>query len=1121
MPTTKAKSKKTVHKKIKTLLHNYFGKEGVAEDVTGLYAKKKMSPKEYVSLISGAYGQSPYDLKYSIHPENSPHSQNEKYNDLAIKKLHDHKKAVGPDTYHELDSSGHIDNILTNYPVSEEMIKKIIKNPRAYGLADSESLSSALKNQKSVSKDVLMRLAHDPESAVGNLISHPNADRDVAQAMIKAKPDRISTSQMKHMLSTMKHQDPSKRMLESSDVEDLLLGQRSKFSGPDSSYRSYPRGEPSDLTNEMLGAIAPDKKEDGSIGYDKRTEIIDKLLGIHGGKNANDLDEVDHPDHFAYDNWIQGREAGKSHQREAIAGSKFLSPHQIDHIKRHGTGSEKYALFKNPNIDPKHAAEMYENWASDDDNKGYALDDLKEGIKEDHPYEDMTDDLRDEAEEQVREDNPLSDMTDNWDDDDWVNRREFTTQYQEDNPEAPEEDLNEAYDKEVKAAQEDPPEWVWEKYDEWNNDAVYDKMRDLYSDKMDDDPHFNEEFLPEHLHGKLPGVEEAKAKARERKAIAAQEKATEQEKKAQPYLNANMPKRDNTHAYGDQQHHIEMAKRVADANGGAVDVGQLHKMFPNLKDKWKGIFGSKGKISSQELDQKLQELPKTPYAISYQPWNKHQMQNVNNQDQVVVRLDHSPESIAPLKQDPETFNTFSKIQDVSQRSGHPTNPNTIAWARVDTSNPKHWMIDEVQSDFGSAARDYLDDNGKGDEAKHVDKIIDYHKNWREALINKVLHLAQSNGADKVSTHSPESKAAHTGADKVHSVYKDSYQKVPRSMGFRSSAAAELPLSENGMETFMSAKSGTPVENLLQNHVEAMDEHAKMWNRHADLADNPVEDRFADAHVKLANHHAKMYKEHQKKLSNLDPSHELRNAKAAFSYMNHLERNNQFGLDEQGGKRDQAISAAKGVTDDKHELPIYGFDSALNEAPEVVQAHPGHTFDLNPQITKKHLEEVTDLMKKEISQSSRTKIAMTLRTIQENEEMIQQLQQSNPDAYQAVNSMVQALVKLFQDKTGETVDALMHELEIKEQLEEQQEQMQAQQPQQEQGQEQQAPPQGAEESSGVGGPRVDQPVHGAKMVYAPGAIRRYTSQDERIKGQDGDWSSFKGGLEESTQGQSNE
>jgi len=151
----------------------------------------------------------------------------------------------------------------------------------------------------------------------------------------------------------------------------------------------------------------------------------------------------------------------------------------------------------------------------------------------------------------------------------------------------------------------------------------------------------------------------------------------------------------------------------------------------------------------------------------------------------------------------------------------------------------------------------------------------------------------------------------------------------------------------------------------------------------------------------------------------------------------------------------------------------------------------------------------DLIKAEkIDAKVKQKIAATMHLLEENQEVLEQLKTAKPEAYAAIHSLVQTMIDIGKKSAQIDPHALMHEKQIKDELE-------AQQPQQEQQ------PGQPEQPSGGGAGRlatVDQPVHGKQMVYAPGSERQYSPQDMKIKDQEGNWNSFKGGLQDAAEGQ---
>ena len=1168
--------------------HPHLGKD-VEDKNRSSYIQHGITPAEYINYITGTYGERPYWINNHM-PADHPHST-ERNNDKALERLRQHlahQKGGHPDN--ELDGGDaeqHAQNIIRTRPISPEMINHVIEEPKAYGLNKDERIRH-LSPQPNLNKSHLMKIATNPDLKFGSLVEHPQMDKEVADALMSdpRRVGKLGSSQIRTMLSSINHEDPNKRLIDEKGVVNLLENNHVGIKDPE------------DFDN-LIQHVQPSIDQAGQPDHSKRKEIMDNLLGINGGSYTNEADNYDNPDHFHYNNWDTGVNYNPR-KAAAIAGSKYLTPDQIDHIKRHGDFDEKYALFNNKHIDPKHSGEMYNNWINDDTDKGYDLDELKERIKEDNPYEDSYDDYYEEAREAEQEDNPFSDyVKENVDDSDLMDGRdeeEWIDDYLEngadhdwsvpnpkhkDDPEnedplidyggrdksdhpdyqARYDDASKKYDEELEARRRNPEDALsqrqrdrlYDGYDEYLSEGISDRAQQLYYDKMDS-AHEDKDFLPSHL----PHLEEMERQRREAAEIEARRKADEKAAEDKPELDKFVPQRATSHPYGDLQHHVQMAQGYANANGGKVDIGTLKKLHPNLKDKFNEIFFGKeypalakrrdnlkagikdkntpddekeemkttlslvnsdlanmekGKtvMSSEGLQQKLDSIPKTPYAISHQIWDADNTQNLNSRNEVVFRLDHTPESLEAIKADPEVHRVFNKIAEVSKRSGHPTNPNTIAWSRVDANDPKHWMIDEVQSDFGSAARDYLDDNGKKEEADAVNKVIAIHKNWREALINHIINEAKKHGAERVSTHSPESKAAHTGSDTVHTVYQDSYQKVPRSMGFKPAPMEALPLNEEGKKDFMRGRSGVPVEDLKQMLVDGLKQHAYLSAAHNNIAENPIgeENDLTDSHKKLADHHLNMYNQHLKKLLQLDPTDRNKNSKTPEQYIkvNPLD-------DELKGRAaftQEANSNANALSNKLSKPPVYGFDSALWQKPQRA-GHEGHTYDLNPATVKKSLNEVEDLLKMEKMDSQvKQKIAATLHLLQSNEDILDQIHQSNPQAYVAIKELVESMVQMAKKTTGKDPATDVHKLEIQNELDAHQ------------NPDEQQPQDGGEEegaqSGGGGGhlPHTDKPLQQKQLVFGPGAVRRYNAQDARVKDTSGKWHSQTGKAKEAQDG----
>ena len=512
------------------------------------------------------------------------------------------------------------------------------------------------------------------------------------------------------------------------------------------------------------------------------------------------------------------------------------------------------------------------------------------------------------------------------------------------------------------------PDRVYEHYDEAIADDEANHVNDLFNDDLEN-AMGREHMLPKHITENVPEFKEAKELARKEEEKRALEESKRKERELSGFLDEKMPERKSEHEYGPGQHFIEMAKDYADANNGAVDIGTLNKLHPNNKEHWKEIFGDKGKLSSEELEQKIKEHPKQKFDISYGKWGANNMQNLNGQDEVVVRLDHSDDSLKDINADPGMKKMFDVINEMAQRSGHPSNPRTIAWARLDPTDKKHWFVDELQSDFESSARNYLNDHDRHEDASHLGKIQEMQKNWRENLMNHIVKLAKLNGVEKISTHSDESKAAHTGSDKVHSVYQKSYRQVPRQLGFKPSKMEELPLSEEGKETFKKGRASGDVSKREEAHTDAFHAHQaigsiyrEMQEREESLPDYDVKNEEKARKLEdFANHHLNMAANHKRKGLEINPeNHSLRTA-SRLHPRPHNEEIPEFG--EVGNQTLNEKQAWEHI--DAGEPYHHKADTLLKEPAPVTKPHEGHTLVLSPAKLKKAIEWAEDMLRFEL------------------------------------------------------------------------------------------------------------------------------------------------------------
>ncbi len=924
-------------KKIPVLHHLFssFDKDK-QEDIKLLQRHLKsedFTPEEYVNLLSGRYeNHSAHDLgrlfekpgeddtrewsneKNDHVPVETdkgllidhPHNKPENNRKAVLELLKQHEKALKDEKHQDFDRR-------FKHHETGERLRDAARLPLESGdlvdLAGVHELGTSIAENPNMDKETVSKIVnrYRPSEIPTAIMRHPEFDKTHARKILRSRLD-VDNDRGRILAE--------KRLLEPHHAKKFL--------------DQHDLGESSHYMDNLLDHLSPED----------RKEFLNRKVGITGGSHQSPKEEDESEGDFSernWENWDSGPDAYDRKRAAVLASSRHLDDEHAEHIKRHGTPEEKIALYQNEHIDPKHGAEMWRNWDSDDHDKGYDIDNLRDHYRkenEDNFYEDFNDEATDAVQNQYSLEDYMRDAGfDHMYDDDDIHKELESGNYEttapnpdfdSSEPEHPENnpkhidfadrssggghsyelkdhpDYDELKTKADQALQEKngTPDRIYEGYDESIRDDVYRKAQELFDEDVENH-HLEEKNLPKHLRGKIPEIKEG----RRRKINSESRDALTQLGLDQPYRKdddesnfGSAIQLPGTHEYAPGQHHMEMAEDYAKSSGGSIDIGTLNKLHPNQKDHWKSLFGGKGKLSSEEIRTKINDLPKTKYNVSYGMWNGHKMQNLNRRDELVARLDHSEESYKPFLDDPELASTFSKVQNASQRSGHPTNDDTIAWARIDTSDPKHWMVDELQSDFSSALRSQIENAEVGDSERKADvlaklkKIESAHKDWRETLLNHVIKMAKRHGAEAISTHSPESKASHTGAENIHSVYKDSYQKIPRSMGFQPAEVDSLPLSDAGKEVFQQKQERprfteaelqgkSPDEYLLEKHKEAMGHHSVMYRAHSRLKNHNLFSEDAgeflpgppDEHAQMLGYHRQKFEEHKEKVKQLDPS----------------------------------------------------------------------------------------------------------------------------------------------------------------------------------------------------------------------------------------------------------
>lgn len=248
--------------------------------------------------------------------------------------------------------------------------------------------------------------------------------------------------------------------------------------------------------------------------------------------------------------------------------------------------------------------------------------------------------------------------------------------------------------------------------------------------------------------------------------------------------------------------HIEWANFKKD-NASLAGDPLIQRMFTTAP---------KQRLTKEHAEQYLANMPGKEFNMSYQKWTG--MQRHNPVPQLVVNVNNGPFMDEYMAKDPKAATMYNLIQQAAKNSGHPITPQSIGWARVDTSDKDHWFVDEIQSDFNSAISQQLSqiqDNSEHaqrfaqkynmtvEEAKKaLYKVTDIMQGWEKALLEHVMDLAKKKGIKKVSIHSGESKTrVNKGKDaEVTNKYDKLYNKLPQDLGFKSSWYKNMPTAKD-------------------------------------------------------------------------------------------------------------------------------------------------------------------------------------------------------------------------------------------------------------------------------------------------------------------------------------
>lgn len=237
-----------------------------------------------------------------------------------------------------------------------------------------------------------------------------------------------------------------------------------------------------------------------------------------------------------------------------------------------------------------------------------------------------------------------------------------------------------------------------------------------------------------------------------------------------------------------------------------ISVKDLRAKSTALANSLKELIQfANGKTLTQEIVDKYREsLGIEEYPVSYSAWDGLQ-RSVDSEvsaeylpAQLVLNIQASPEMLGRLKANPALFDLFTRINDLSQRSGHPFAKNQVGWARLEL-DPKgdFILVDEIQTDHSNAA--YKLKHGRGGEIlkvrdalvnkynlnndslnKLLDSLNDAVKDFPNIAIQAISQFARNNDFKKLYWHTYESGKKLKDNEPPRSLY----EKTPKENYFK-------------------------------------------------------------------------------------------------------------------------------------------------------------------------------------------------------------------------------------------------------------------------------------------------------------------------------------------------
>jgi hypothetical protein len=493
-------------------------------------------------------------------------------------------------------------------------------------------------------------------------------------------------------------------------------------------------------------------------------------------------------------------------------------------------------------------------------------------------------------------------------------------------------------------------------------------------------------------------------------------------------------------------HPLRQLRDYVAANGGQMKKQDFKAAGVNTNaiDK---LFGPKGTITSQDIQNHIDAMPATTYNSSIADWEGAQRHSDKKQN--VFQMNYTEDQLQQM-QKAGVLGTFRKLQEHTFSSGHPVKKNTLGWVRF-TGNPgEGFHVDEVQTDLGQSlikkaaqqAKEAVR-TGAITPEQAADAMERAKDNFPEDHLNKIQEIA-FNGRHP--------------SEVIHEAFKEH---------MRNKGLGDTPIH------IWQPESKAPISGQQQ----SIKVHPNRVIEEIDALKEGQGGQGGKAILRWGQKN-KIVPSNNKEVT---PGH-LDQLKEAYTKFH-----NDYAASHGGEHPDLEVP-----------LPVH-MQEGYGKIPKAMKYQEGHYGELptqdNPEFkgkpTYKDIIRKAEPAPSPISDATKAQLAQTLQNLDQNKMLIEQLRSQAPDVYNAISEIIQSLMTTMKE-----AQINPDELQAPEQ-----------DPNAQPGQEQQAPAQQQQgQAPQISAPK-DKPITHGKKVYAPGSERTYGPGNEKIKKPDGSWQSL--------------